>query len=60
MLQNDLSLFRKDRVGKPGGGICALIAKTTFNVVPVEISPEFSTVELICFDVLLYCQLLIM
>ena len=49
-LDCDFVIYRKDRSGECGGGVCAIISKT-LNSVMVDIPAEFSRIELVCFDV---------
>ena len=43
-------LLREDRSSK-GGGVCAFVERS-MNIVAIDISTTFSTLEVVCYDVM--------
>ena len=45
----EYNVFRKDRDGKRGGGVCALIKKN-IHVLPVDLTKKYTNLEIVCVD----------
>ena len=50
-LYSHFHLFRRDRVDRKGGGVCALVSNE-LSVCTVQIPLHFSHLEMLCFDLL--------
>jgi len=48
---NDYTIFRKDRVGSLGGGVCVITNNTTVKAVQVDIPDIFVDLDIVCIDV---------
>ena len=47
--KTEYNVYRKDRDGKRGGGICALINKS-ICVLPVDLTNKYANLEVVCLD----------
>ena len=51
LTRNDYTIFRKDRTGSLGGGVCVIINNTTVKAVQVVIPDIFGDLDIVCIDV---------
>ena len=48
---NKHTIFRKDRAGSLGGGVCVITNNTTVKAVQVDIPDEFVDLDIVCIDI---------
>jgi hypothetical protein len=48
----DYSVFRADRLHRPGGGVCVVTNNRKLKVIQVDLPEKFSDLEIVCLDLL--------